>query len=842
MYDTDFKRRFIKARRDYISRDFSRLNDMQKEAVLSTEGALLLLAGAGSGKTTVLINRIANLIRYGRASDTDELPEGLTAEDLLFLETLPAAPSPAETARARALCAFKPVEPWRIIAITFTNKAAEELKNRLAAMLGPGAEGIWAMTFHSACARILRRHADRLGISNSFTIYDQDDALAVMKRVVRELNIDEKTLPPKYILSQISSAKDALLSPAAYIEQADAGFDVRKKSVGKAYAEYTRRLRAADAVDFDDLISLTVELFRKNADIRGYYQEFFRYILVDEYQDTDNLQYLLAASIAGEDGNICVVGDDDQSIYKFRGATIENILSFEEQYKNARCIKLEQNYRSTGNILDAANAVIKHNSSRKGKRLWTDQGSGEKLKFYMADSDDDEAAYITRQILAGITEGRRFNDYAVLYRMNSQSNRLEFAMKRHGIPYRIIGGTRFFERAEIKDIMAYLCVIQNPDDDLRLFRIINVPARGIGQTTLERMRNLCAREQKSAYEVAKNAASYEELRTSAARLGGFAALIEEFRAALAETPLDEFYDMVLEKTKYIEALGDSDESLARKDNILELKSNIVSFMDRVEEPSLSLFLDETALYTDLDRYEQGDDSVVMMTMHSAKGLEFPEVFITGMEDGIFPSLRSIGEAEEMEEERRLCYVAITRAKKRLTLTAARRRMMYGRTSSNMVSRFIDEIPEETITGTETIDNRRGSFGSYGDMDPEYMEYTRRERQEGYYDTSPSYSYGGTQEKRSGYSWNQPVRTYPSHTGVGGYSKKPAAGHTKPISVPTAALPDIKAGDAVTHKAFGRGTVAKVTPMPGDALLEINFDSAGTKRLMLKTASAFLKKE
>jgi len=826
MYDRAFTEKFTAARRAVIARDFARLNDRQREAVLTTEGPLLLLAGAGSGKTTVLIHRIANLIRYGRASDTDELPPDVTEDDLAFLENLPADPDAAETARARALCALDRVEPWRIIAITFTNKAAEELKNRLAAMLGPDADGIWAMTFHAACSRILRRHADLLGWPTSFTIYDQDDAVAVMKRVLRELDIDDRILPPKTVLGYISRAKDALQSPADMTEEAQAGYDVRKKNVARAYTEYARRLKAAGAMDFDDLIYLTVRLFREYPDVEAYYRRYFRYILVDEYQDTDNLQYLLASSIAGPGGNICVVGDDDQSIYKFRGATIENILSFEERYKNARCIKLEQNYRSTGNILDAANAVIKNNASRKGKKLWTDAGAGEKIRFRLLENDDEEAEYIANTVLAGLAAGRHFNDYAVLYRMNAQSNRLEFAFKRSGIPYRVIGGMRFFERAEIKDIMAYLCVVQNPADDLRLLRIVNVPARGIGDTTVERLRAVAAETGDSLFTVASHAADYPELKSAAARLAGFTGLITDLRAALADgMPLDDFYDLLLEKTGYIASLGDSDEALARGDNIRELKSNVVTFMERTPEPTLAQFLDETALYTDLDRYEQSDDAVVMMTMHAAKGLEFSNVFITGMEDGIFPSLRSIGEQEEMEEERRLCYVAITRAKRHLTMTAARRRMMFGRTSANMVSRFIEEIPPEHIEGTEALSQSRSRGDWYGEPDPEYLEYDRREREQ---ERVPAY----------GESYRRPA----SFAAYGGAarpaSKKPAP--ARPVSPPQkTALPAVATGSVVHHKAFGRGVVTKVTPMPGDAMLEIVFDTAGTKRVMLKTAAAFM---
>ena len=834
MNTNDFECRFLAARREIISRDFKKLNKMQRNAVMATEGPLLLLAGAGSGKTTVLINRIANLLRYGRASDTDELSEGITEDDLDFLESYLASPEKDSRSRVEALCALAPVEPWRVIAITFTNKAADELKTRLSRMLGPSAEDIWAMTFHSACVRILRRSIDVMGMSRSFTIYDASDSVAIMKRVLKELELDEKSFPPKNVLGVIGRAKDALITPEQYMEAAEKGYDTRKKLIGRAYMEYTRRLKSAGALDFDDLIYYTVRLLSEHEDVRSYYQQLFRYVLVDEYQDTNNLQYMLASLLAGAHENICVVGDDDQSIYKFRGATIENILSFEKRYKNARCIKLEQNYRSTSHILSASNAVIRNNQGRKGKELWTDTGEGERLRLYIAGNDDEEASFVSARILGGMASGMKWSDFAVLYRMNAQSNRLELSFKRNGIPYKVIGGMRFFDRAEIKDITSYLCAIQNPSDDLRLLRIINTPIRGIGATTIERLRTVASQERCPITDVLQNIACYPELRSSAGKLASFSALMNELRVASKTLPLDEFYDLLLDKTGYLSALGDSDEALSRGDNIRELKSNIVSYIERSAEPSLSGFLDEIALYTDLDNVEADGESVLMMTMHSAKGLEFPWVFIVGMEDGIFPSIRSIGEAEEMEEERRLCYVALTRAKERLFLTAARQRMMFGRTSSNMISRFVEEIPAGDIDRPPEIP--RPQYGmsdsEFHEPDMEYMEYRHKESMGNGYSQSSSY------REQGGYRGTTPSASYGRAISQKRPISAPSVTASKPVSAP---LPDISVGDGVFHKAFGIGVVKSLTTMPGDALLICEFEKVGEKKLMLRTAAPFMKK-
>lgn len=779
----DFEKRYVKARRKVIEADFARLNPMQREAVLATEGPLLILAGAGSGKTTVLINRIANLLKYGRASDTDEVPDGTTEADLAVLEVGPSD-------EARALAALDRADPWRIIAITFTNKAADELKARLEAMLGEAANDIWARTFHSACVRILRRDADKLGYPRDFTIYDTSDRLSVMKAIIREMDLDDKTYPPKAVLDRLDSARNELLSPADFEARYGSSGDPRLRKIAEIYKIYVKRLFSAGAMDFDDLMYNTVRLFQAFPDVLSHYQRQFRYVLIDEYQDTNNLQYLLASMLAGGWGNICVVGDDDQSIYKFRGATIENILSFEKQYKGCRVIRLEQNYRSTGHILDAANAVISNNTERKGKTLWTDAGAGDRILLYASQNEDDEAQFVASKIMEDFGKGGNFRDNAVLYRMNAQSNRLEFAFKRNAIPYRIVGGMRFFDRAEIKDMLAYLWVIQSPKDDLRLARIINSPQRGIGDRTVETAREIAARTDRSLYEIISRADEYPELSRAAAKLIQFTTMMDGLRDLVQMAPLDELYDALIERTGYIRALQqkNTDENLARIENVNELKTNILGYIKETGDATLSGFLDEVALYTDLDGLDADADCAVMMTMHSAKGLEFPNVFIVGAEEGIFPGLRCIGSPEDMEEERRLCYVALTRAKRRLYITCARQRMLFGRTTENRPSRFVNEIPQEHIDRAGFLPPKRPA-------------------------------YGGLPEQ----------------------AKKPAVKPAVPPA-PSPAAPVFGLGDRIVHTAFGGGEITKVTPMGGDALIEITFDGAGVKRLMLRAASQHMRKE
>ena len=795
--------RFLAARKTYIASQFSQLNPMQRSAVLTTEGPLLLLAGAGSGKTTVLINRIANLIRFGRGSDSSEIPAEVSEEEIEFLEGIGEDASQWDRQRADRLCAVEPPAPWNIIAITFTNKAANELKDRLSTLLGPEAQDIWAMTFHSACCRILRRDIDSMGYTRSFTIYDTADSERVMKGILKELDMDEKTFPPKYVLGAISRQKDKMISPEEMLASAERSGDLRAQYIGKAYEKYQKQLKENNALDFDDIIYVTVQLLQSNEAVRQYYQRKFRYVLVDEYQDTNHMQYLLTSLLAGGHENICVVGDDDQSIYRFRGATIENILSFEKQYRGSRTIRLEQNYRSTQSILNAANAVISHNVGRKGKQLWTSNGQGDPITVYEAADEGSEANFVAAKILEG-TQGGSMKDFAILYRTNAQSNALEYALKRNGIPYRVIGGTRFFDRAEIKDMLSYLCVINNRSDTLRLRRIINNPPRGLGPKTLEMADRLADAEGKPLYSVISDPYSYAPLEKSAVKFLQFSALIEDLAKLLDDgMSLPEFYDEVVSRTGYAEMLTakQTEENKTRLENVRELKSSIHSYLENAEEPTLAGFLEEIALYTDIEQYNEADDAVVMMTMHSAKGLEFPHVFLVGFEDGLFPGQRSIGDSEEMEEERRLCYVAITRAKQSLTISHARQRMIYGRTTSSLPSRFLKEIPESCIV-------RKGGYRVSQTVSPVSA------------DRSQSYGY----EARR----NAAAARYHSES-----SMLPSQ-NAKPVI-------DLKQGDMVQHAAFGKGMVLTVMKMGGDALLEIAFDDIGTKKLMAKTASAYLKK-
>jgi len=783
-----------------IARCFPHLNDRQTEAVMATEGPLLILAGAGSGKTTVLINRVANLIKFGRASDSDELPYDADENKLLCMQTYLDGCEELRPA-AETCAALDPVEPWRIIAITFTNKAAGELKERLSRMLGPTAEDIWAKTFHSACVRILRRDADKLGYSTNFTIYDTSDRVSVMKRIIKEQNKDEKMYPAKWVLDVLDRARNEMLSPSDFAGQAEKTMDFRMKGVAELYREYAHRLFEAGAMDFDDLLYNTVRLLRDHEDVRRHYQHQFRYVLVDEYQDTNRLQYLMATYLAGERQNICVVGDDDQSIYAFRGATIENILSFEDQYKKSRVIRLEQNYRSTGHILDAANAVIAHNEARKGKKLWTDQGEGDLITLYVAKNEDEEAQYVVRETLAATEQGANLRDHAVLYRTNAQSRAIEQAFLRNGIRPRIVKGNAFFERAEIKDLMAYFFVLLNPADDLRLTRIVNVPPRGIGQTTIDRATAIAADLGRSLYEVMRDAAEYPELSRAAEKLRAFTSMMDVLMAQAKNGGLEALYDAVIGQTGYAAMLEQkhTDEDLNRLENVRELKSFIITHVKQSGDDTLEGFLDEVSLYTDLQAVNEDENTVTLMTIHSAKGLEFPRVFLVGAEEGLFPSLMAIGESGQMEEERRLAYVAITRARERLVITCARQRMIYGQTASHRVSRFVDEIPPEHLDRPYT-DFRGDSYFSFSDVEPKERKLT---------------------------FYGKPV------------------GEEKPIvRPPKKAAPaklDFKVGDRVRHKAFKDGVITKMTPMGGDFLVEIEFEEPGLKRLMLKAASQHMEK-
>ncbi|MDR2360804.1 MAG: UvrD-helicase domain-containing protein [Oscillospiraceae bacterium] len=688
--------KFAAARKRAILSEFKRLNNMQREAVSATEGPLLLLAGAGSGKTTVVINRIANILKYGRASDSEEVPTEISADDIETVLWFADNPDEQWRERLLPLLQLEPAEPWRILAITFTNKAANEIKERLAVMLGSVADEIWAATFHSACVKILRRDIEISGIWNSrFTIYDSEDSRSLLKRIIKDFEIDENVFSPRTVAAAISRAKDSMIAPDEYADNAVTRKDLRAREIGKIYIEYARRCRDANALDFDDLILETVKLLQEHQDILQRWQHRFKYIMVDEYQDTSKLQYTLIKLLSGEYNNICVVGDDDQSIYRFRGATIENILSFENNFPGARIVRLEQNYRSTENILSAANAIISVNTSRKGKTLWTDNGKGDPLTLKIASDERAEADYAALQITQWYARGLNYRDIAILYRTNAQSLNFELAFKRKSIPYRVYGGMRFFDRAEIKDAVSYLAVVANTDDDLRLLRIINNPPRGIGQKTIDTVTAIATAEGKPIFEILRNTEQYPELAGSVAKLSRFTELINDLRSQVAQTRLDAFYDILLDKTGYVQALQEKAniESETRLENVMELKSSIIDYVSRVSEnASLAAYLDEIALYTDIDKSDaQHADMVQMMTIHSAKGLEFPVVLLVGAEDGIFPGLRSIGEPDEMEEERRLCYVAMTRAKQKLYITSAKRRMMYGRTMTNPPSRFLDVL-------------------------------------------------------------------------------------------------------------------------------------------------------
>lgn len=769
-------------RRQVMEKEFSRMNPKQREAVFTTEGPLLILAGAGSGKTTVLVNRIANIVKYGCAYTSLEVPEELTQEEIRLLEEY------RDGAREDAyeiaqLLAVRPAKPWQILAITFTNKAAGELKERLENMLGPEGQEVWASTFHSACARILRRDGESLGYTSHFTIYDTDDSKRVMKECQRLLNIDDKMLSHKTLLHEVSRAKDSLISSGDYLK--DAGDDVRLRKIGEAYRLYEKLLRDADAMDFDDIIVNTVRLLEENEAVRTRYQNRFRYVMVDEYQDTNHAQYRLTSLLAGGSGNLCVVGDDDQSIYRFRGATIENILSFEKQYQNARVIRLEQNYRSTQNILDAANAVIAHNTERKGKNLWTANGPGEKIVVDNAFDEQEESTFLADTIMDSVKQGRKWSDHAVLYRMNAQSNAIERTFVRMGVPYRVIGGHRFYERKEIRDALAYLSVISNPADNVRLRRIINEPKRGIGATTINHAAQIAAGLGLSIYEVISHAEEYEQLVRAAPRLRAFTQIIDGLADAAETLPLNELFEKAMRDTGYLDALAlDRETYQDRLENIQELSSNLLRYSAENEEGDLNGFLEEVALMTDIDNYNEEADTVVLMTLHSAKGLEFPVVFIPGMERGLFPGVQSLYAPGEMEEERRLAYVGITRAKERLYLTHARTRMLYGSTSHNAPSPFLEELP------------------------PELIEEKRKVVLQ--------------QPKAPAQRAAKPKKTFDHSFG-------PAA------PKPAAPAGSYHAGDTVGHKVFGTGVVLSIQPMGNDTLLEIAFDKAGTKKLMANFA-------
>ncbi len=789
---------FLELRKKIIEKDFKYMNDKQREAIFQVKGPVLILAGAGSGKTTVIVNRIANIVKYGNAYKSKEVAFEPSERDLRYMKAYLDGDESA-LFDIEDLLSVEPARPWQILAITFTNKAANELKERLEKMLGEEAKDIWASTFHSSCVRILRRDGEVLGYSKSFTIYDTDDTKRLIKECQRQLGISDANLPHKTIQNEISHAKDSLVTPEDYI--ASAGKDARKAQIGKVYKMYQKELKNADAMDFDDIIVNTVKLLEEHPDVREHYQKKFRYIMVDEYQDTNHAQYRLTELLAAGHRNICVVGDDDQSIYRFRGATIENIMSFEHRYAESEIIRLEQNYRSTQTILDVANEVISNNKKRKGKSLWTANGGGDKVVINTAYDETDEAKFIAETIEDGVSTGKfTFSDHAVLYRMNAQSNTIENVLVRAGIPYRIIGGYRFYERAEIRDAIAYLTVINNPNDNVRLRRIINVPKRGIGDTTVNKASEISSGLGISLYEVFSHADEYEALKRSAKKLMQFTETIESVRKNLDKIPIDELFEDIIRKTDYMSHLRlDKEKGAERIENIYELVTNLKNYQSENEEPTLSGFLEEVALMTDLDNYNAQQDAVVLMTIHSAKGLEFPVVFLPGMEESIFPGVQSMFNPEDVEEERRLAYVGITRAKRRLFISHANSRMLFGTTSRNLPSRFVFEIPDALTEKT----GRR----------PSQMSFEALTR--GDYERD---SYKG--EERSTFQGN------------GYLARNKATVAKKPQSAPTETY---NVGDTVTHKVFGKGVVVSAKPMANDFMLEIAFEGGSTKKLMANFA-------
>jgi len=775
-------------KRKALEKYFDRMNEPQKKAVFKINGPLLILAGAGSGKTTVLINRIANMIRFGDAYNyTAEAY--YTEEQIRFLGEF-AKGNETDGAKLAELIAFRPVRPYNILAITFTNKAAKELQTRLETMLGEEGNGIMASTFHSLCARILRRESEHIGYGKTFTIYDTDDQQRVCKAILRDLDINEKLFPPKDILTRISRFKDKMMDPKDAMADAS---DYYFQTVARVYDEYQNRLIENNAMDFDDLLCNTVRLFESNPDVLDHYQNLYKYIMVDEYQDTNPVQFRLVAMLAEKNGNICVVGDDDQSIYRFRGATIENILSFEDTFNcdpETDVIRLEQNYRSTQNILTCANELIKNNTERKGKNLWTAIGDGDAVTVFKAADERREAAFVAETVLDNLDNGFSYKDQAVLYRTNAQSREVELALSKSAIPYRIYGGLKFYDRKEIRDILAYLQVINNENDMLRLRRIINEPKRGIGDATVGVIEQVSSDLKLSPIEVMLTSDELAPLAGRAKKLKSVAEMFKYFADLADAMPLGDLLDELLDKSGYRQMLIDEgEEGVPRLENIGELKTSMAQYEMSAEEPTLSGYLEEIALYTDMDRYDENEDYVSLMTMHSAKGLEFPCVYVIGMEENLFPSARCLESESEVQEERRLAYVAITRAKKKLYLIHAESRLLYGNYQHNRPSRFIRELPAECIE--KKNDPSAGSFGS-----------------------SQS---GGFESVHSMTLQQQIAQRKTSHVSE------------------SSDIPKLEIGDRVLHKIFGEGTVLKVTPMANDCMLEIAFDTRGTKRVMEKFA-------
>ena len=867
---------FCALRDTYIEKQFGRLNDMQRQAVFTTDGPLLILAGAGSGKTTVLVNRIANLIRFGSAHGSSWTPREVTEEDVKALKTAIMTGTDAP-AWLDGMLRQNAVRSWNVMAITFTNKAAGELKERLRNMLG-GEEGdeVFASTFHSACVRILRRWAESIGYPRSFTIYDTDDSQRVMKAVYKELNVDDKAIKIKKASNQIGRWKDQLISPEKAVSCSIGNFEEQK--IAQIYVSYQKKLREAGAFDFDDLIYCTVQLLEEHSEVREFYQNNYRYLLVDEYQDTSIAQFRLVSLLTGPEQNICVVGDDDQSIYSFRGATVENILKFEKIYPHTKTIRLEQNYRSTSNILNAANCVIQHNIERKGKTLWTKNGDGDKVQVYVAEDEQDEAAHIAEIIGEHIKQGGHLSDHAILYRTNASSTPIQMYFTRAGISHKIVGGMRFNDRKEIKDIHSYMSIVANSKDNIRLRRIINEPARKIGNTTIEVIADLAAQQGISMLEVISHANEYAKLSRAIMPLLKFWQIYEKLQESLETKTLYEFAMDVIELTGY-KAMLEADAAKGQEDaadriqNLGNLVNNVKNYCDQHgEEATLQGYLEDVALISDIDSYNESDDQVVLMTVHSAKGLEFPYVFLIGMEESVFPYFFMGKEYEtNMEEERRLAYVAITRAKKELYISRSQYRQLWGRTSRNEPSRFLREIEPEYIEETRSPAlERRSSMGwgsSYSDTVPggasgysgasgwgrnsssfggrtggSYLnrEYNASER--GGFGSG----YAGRGSSASGFGSGSSAPRTSGSSGFGVGYGRPAApkAASKPVSFPgspAASRPastgpkHYEVGDIVEHKVFGRGRVLAVKAAAGDQIVEINFEKVGVKKTMANFA-------
>ena len=878
---TNLQQEFCKLRDTYIEKQFGRLNEMQRAAVFTTSGPLLILAGAGSGKTTVLVNRIANLIRFGSAHGSSWTPREVTEDDVKALRTALMTGTDAP-GWLDGMLRKDAVRSWNVMAITFTNKAAGELKERLRNMLG-GDEGdeVFASTFHSACVRILRRWAEEIGYPRSFTIYDTDDSQRVMKTVYKELSVDDKFFPVKSAINQMSRWKDQLVSPAEALQTP--AKDTKGALAARVYAAYEKKLKEAGAFDFDDLIYQTVQLLAEHKEVRDFYQNKYRYLLVDEYQDTSVAQVRLVSLLTGPEKNICVVGDDDQSIYRFRGATIENILNFERVYPGTKTIRLEQNYRSTSNILNAANCVIQHNTERKGKTLWTQNGEGDKVQVYTAENEQDEASHIADIIGQHLREGGHLADHAVLYRMNAQSAPLESYFTRAGIPHKIVGGQRFNDRKEVKDIHSYMSIVANPRDDVRLRRIINEPARKIGATTIDVIADLAGQEGVSMLEIIRHADQYAKLSRAIAPLYKFYQIYERLQDSLENKTLDEFASDVIEITGYkamleADAAKGHEDAADRLQNLGQLVNNVKNYCDQQgEEASLEGYLEDIALISDIDNYNESADQVVLMTIHSAKGLEFPYVFLIGMEEGVFPSEMSKYSEADLEEERRLAYVGITRAKKELYISNSVTRMLYGRTQRNEPSRFLREIEPEYLEETRSPvleqRSRLGGWGSsYSDTVPggasgysgasgwgrgssSYGSYggsTGYGNRSGYlnreYNAGESRGFGsgyaGRGSSSSGYGSGYSGSASSSGGFGSGYGrpavpKTPAKqiNFTGTLATKTNAntTKHYEPGDVVEHKVFGRGTVVAVKPAAGDQIVEIRFEKVGIKKTMANFA-------